>query len=61
MVKRKRREGDNSPLSSAEVKNEWSYTSAPPVRRNDMGRDNFTFCDIIAYNDTEEGSVDSIA
>jgi hypothetical protein len=28
-VKQLRREGDHSPLSSAEVKNAWSYTSAP--------------------------------
>jgi len=30
-VKRLRREADCSPLSSAEVKNAWSYTSTPPV------------------------------
>jgi hypothetical protein len=26
------READHSPLSSAEVKNAWSYTSTPPIR-----------------------------
>jgi hypothetical protein len=31
-VKRPGREADHSPPSSAEVKNEWSYTSTPPVR-----------------------------
>jgi hypothetical protein len=29
-VKRQEREADHSPPSSAGVKNEWSYTSAPP-------------------------------
>jgi hypothetical protein len=31
-VKRPGREADQSPPSSAEVKNAWSYTSAPPIR-----------------------------
>jgi len=31
-VKRLVRETDNSSPSSAEVNNEWSYTSNPPVR-----------------------------
>jgi hypothetical protein len=31
-VKRLGREGDNSPPTIADVKNEWSYTSAPPIR-----------------------------
>jgi hypothetical protein len=31
-VKRPGRETDHSPLSSAEVKNAWSYTSTPPIR-----------------------------
>jgi hypothetical protein len=30
-VKRPEREVDHSPPSSAEVKNEWTYTSAPPI------------------------------
>ena len=29
-VKRQRHEADHSPASSAEVKNEWSYTSTLP-------------------------------
>jgi hypothetical protein len=31
-VKRPGREADHSPPSTAEVKNAWSYTSAPPIR-----------------------------
>jgi hypothetical protein len=31
-VKRPEREADHSHPSSAEVKNEWSYTSTPPIR-----------------------------
>jgi hypothetical protein len=31
-VKRPGIEADHSPPSSAEVKNEWSYTSTPPIR-----------------------------
>jgi hypothetical protein len=31
-VKRPVGEADNSPPSSAEVKNAWSYTSTPPIR-----------------------------
>jgi hypothetical protein len=31
-VKRLGREADHSPPSSAEVKNEWMYTSTPPTR-----------------------------
>jgi hypothetical protein len=30
-VKRPGREADQSPTSSAEVKNAWSYTSTPPI------------------------------
>jgi hypothetical protein len=30
-IKRSGREVNHSPLSSAEFKNEWSYTSTPPV------------------------------
>jgi hypothetical protein len=32
-----------SPPSSAEVKNEWSYTSTPHIYLHDMDRDNFMF------------------
>jgi hypothetical protein len=31
-IKRPRREGDHSSPSSAELKNEWSYTSTPAIR-----------------------------
>jgi hypothetical protein len=33
-VKRPGREAGHSPPSSAEVKNAWSYTSTPPIRRH---------------------------
>jgi hypothetical protein len=36
--------GDHSPLSSVQVKNEWSHTSTPLVCLLGMDRDNFTFC-----------------
>jgi hypothetical protein len=49
-VKRPGREADHSPLSSAEVKNAWSYTSTPPISLHGAvlslkkkHRDNFTF------------------
>jgi hypothetical protein len=32
----KMREAGRSPPSSAEVKNAWSYTSAPPIRLHDV-------------------------
>jgi hypothetical protein len=35
-------EADHSPPSSAEVKNEWSYTPTPPLCLQGMHRDNFT-------------------
>ena len=34
---------DCSPQSSAEVKNEWSYIPAVPIRHNDVGWVSFTF------------------
>jgi hypothetical protein len=33
---------DHSPLSSADVKNEWSYTHTPPLCPHDMDRKNIT-------------------
>jgi hypothetical protein len=46
-VKRPVREADHSPLSSAEVKNAWRYTSTPPYFFTAWclvkNRDNFTF------------------
>ena len=42
-VKRQGREVDHSPPFGTEVKNEWSYTSTPPVCLHGVDRDNFTF------------------
>jgi hypothetical protein len=46
-VRRARREADNSPPSSAEVKNAWRYTSTPPICLHCVvlvkHKDNFTF------------------
>ena len=42
-IKQPGREFDNSPPSSDEVKNEWSYTSAPIVWLHWMDRDSFAF------------------
>jgi hypothetical protein len=36
------REMNQSPPPSAEVKNEWSYTVAPPVRLHGVDKENFT-------------------
>ena len=38
-----RREVDYSPPSSAEIKNEWSYASIPPIRLHGVNRDHFIF------------------
>jgi len=36
---------DLLPVSSAKVKNEWSYTSAPPMCLHGLDRDKYTnFC-----------------
>jgi len=40
-IKRPGREIDHSPPSSAEVKNEWSFTSSLPTYPHSVGRDNF--------------------
>ena len=42
-VKRPGREADHSPLSSAEFKNEWSYTSTAPYAFVVCKKDNFFF------------------
>jgi hypothetical protein len=42
-VKRTGRESNHLPASSAEVKNEWSYTSSPPICLHGVHRENFTF------------------
>jgi hypothetical protein len=39
-IKRSGREVDHLPPTSAEVKNEWSYTSSPPIPLHDIDRDN---------------------
>ena len=36
-------EDDQLCTSSAEVKNDWSYTPTPPVHLHDVDRDNSTF------------------
>ena len=41
-VKRPGRKVDLSPPSSAEVKNEWKYTSSPSIRLNGVDKDSFT-------------------
>jgi hypothetical protein len=41
--KRPRRQSDHSTLSSAVIKNEWSYTSIPPICLHCVHWDNFTF------------------
>ena len=38
-VKLAEREAAHSPASSAEVKNDWSYTSTPPLRRHGLDKD----------------------
>jgi hypothetical protein len=42
-AKRPERKVDQSPLSSAEAKNEWSYIATPPISLQGVARDNFTF------------------
>jgi hypothetical protein len=42
-VKGRVHEGYHSPSSNAEVKNEWSYTSTPPIFLQNIDRDNFVY------------------
>jgi hypothetical protein len=42
-VKQPRRETDDSPPSSAKVKNEWSYTCTPLIYLHAVDTDKFTF------------------
>jgi hypothetical protein len=42
-IKQPGRDVDHSPPSSSEVKNEWSYTSAPPMCFQGVDRGNFNF------------------
>ena len=48
-VNRPRREVDHSPPPNVKVKNEWSYTSAPPICLNYVDRDNFTVTLLYVY------------
>jgi hypothetical protein len=41
-VKQVERDADHWPLSTAETKNEWSYTSTPPTRLHGVHKNNFT-------------------
>ena len=43
ILKRLGRDADCTHASSAEIKNEWSYTSTPPIRLDDVRRDHFSF------------------
>jgi hypothetical protein len=52
------REVDSSVSSSAEVKNEWSYTSTPHICLNGMDRDKFTFYS--TFDNTESRSVEPL-
>jgi len=49
-VKRQEREVDHSPPTSDKVKNEWSYTLAPPVCPHNVHRENFTFATSLFLN-----------
>jgi hypothetical protein len=42
-AKRPECESDHPPLSGAEVKNEWSYTSTPPIYLHGVERENVAF------------------
>jgi hypothetical protein len=42
-IKQLRHDVDHSPPSRAEVKNEWSYTSAPCICLQGMDREGFNF------------------
>jgi hypothetical protein len=55
VVKWPERDADHSPLSSAEVKNEWSYTYTPPIRLRCVDKVtllyfNFIVCKSRVYN-----------
>jgi hypothetical protein len=47
-VKLPKREADNLPSSSAELTNEWTCISTPPICRHGVHKDNFTFVDVVA-------------
>jgi hypothetical protein len=51
-LKRQGPEVNDTPSSSAEVKNEWSYTSIPPVCLCDLDDETFAFIKIITIKST---------
>jgi len=53
-AKQPRREVNHSPPSSAEARNERSYTSAPPIRLHGVDEDNFTL--VFLFNEAVGGS-----
>ena len=48
-VKRSRREVAQWPSSSAEVKTEWSCSSAPSIRLHGVDRSNFNFLSLVTH------------
>jgi len=53
-VKRSGRETDHSPLSSAEVKNGWCYTSIPPECLHDMLKGKFIYTRLTTPSATQD-------
>ena len=51
VLKRQRHEVYRSPLSSAEIKKEWRYTSTPPMYLRVAYRDTFSFHPLSAVTD----------
>jgi hypothetical protein len=51
-VKRPERKVKHSPSSNTEVRNEWRYTSIPPIRHNDVHRYKCTFfnTEVVLHN-----------
>ena len=43
------RDYNQSPASSAEIKNEWSCASPPPICLHSMDRENFRFLNVLDY------------
>jgi hypothetical protein len=54
-VKQSGCEVNHSPPPRREVKNKWSYTSAPPTRLHGEDKDNFTFTPFL-FSSTVSGS-----
>jgi len=48
---------DHSPPSSAEFKNEWSYTSAPTIRHHGVDRHSFDFYNAAKSDSTKLNSI----